>query len=83
MEKVESFSRCDNKDVFEQSGKVDGEWKGCGKKELEERVDFYFSFYLFDGLTDNKRTEGYQDEPVTENDPKGELIAGKRNKELS
>jgi hypothetical protein len=77
LEKAESFSGSDEKEVFEHSGEVDGERKGCRKKKLEECINFYFSFYLLYSLADDKRTDRYQDEPVTQNDPKGEFIAVK------
>jgi hypothetical protein len=37
---AKSFSRSEKKDASECSGEIDGEWKGYGKKQLEEHEDF-------------------------------------------
>jgi hypothetical protein len=79
---AKTLSRSGEKDVSEYSGEIDGHWKGYRKKKLEEGKDFYFTFYLFYGFSNDKRTNCYQDEPVGENDPEGELVAIKRDEEF-
>jgi hypothetical protein len=79
---AKTLSRSGEKDVSEYSGEIDGHWKGYRKKQLEERKNFYFTFYFFYGFSNDKRTDCYQDEPVGENDPEGELVAMKRDEEF-
>jgi len=79
---AESFSGSGQKDIFEYPGEIDGKRKSNGNKKLEEHKDFYFSFYLFNSFADHQRTDRYQNEPVGEDDPKGELIPEKRNEKL-
>jgi len=81
--KAKSLSGGGEKDVSKYSGEIDGHWKGCGKKQLEEHKDFYFTFYFFYSFANDKRTDCYQDEPVGENDSEGELVAVKRDEKFS
>jgi hypothetical protein len=80
--KTKSLSGGSEKDISKYSGEIDGHWKGCRKKQLEEHKDLYFTFYFFYGFSDDKRTNRHQDEPVGENDSEGELVAMKRDEEF-
>lgn len=81
--KAKSLSGSGEKDVSEYSGEIDGQWKGYGKKELEEHKDFYFTFYFFYSFANDKRTDGHQDEPVGKDDSEGEFVALKRDEKFS
>jgi hypothetical protein len=80
---AKSLSRSEEKDILKCSGEINGQWKGDGKKQLKEHKDFYSTFCFFYGRANDQRTDGYQDEPVGENDPKRELVSMKRDKKFS
>jgi hypothetical protein len=80
--KAKSFSRSGEKDVLKYSGEIDGKWKGHRKNELEQDKDLQLSLYFFNGPTDQESADGYQDEPVAEDDSEGEFIAEKRDEKL-
>jgi hypothetical protein len=80
--KTKSLSGRGKKNVSEYSGEINGKRKAQGKKELEEDKDFYFPFYFFYTLTNDKGADCYQDEPVGENDSKGEFVALKRDEKF-
>lgn len=81
--KTKSLARSEEKNVSEYSSQMDGQWKGDGKKELEEHKDLYFTFYFINGFTNDKRADGYQDEPVGQNDSESELVPLKRDEKFS
>jgi hypothetical protein len=79
---AQSFSGSEEEEVSEYPGEINGPWKGGGKKKLEEHKDFYSALHFFLGFGNDKGTDGYQDEPVGENDSEGKLVPVKRNEEL-
>jgi hypothetical protein len=81
--KAQSLSGNEEKDVSEHPGEIDGQWKGDGKKQLEEHKDFYSACNFFYGFANDKRTDCYQDEPVGEDDSEGELVPMKGDEKFS
>jgi hypothetical protein len=80
--KSKSLARSGQKNAFKYPGKIGGKWKGRGKRKLVQNKNLHLSFRPFHKFTGKNRTDRHKDEPVAENDSKGELITKKRDKEL-
>jgi hypothetical protein len=80
---AEPLSWSGEKGVSEYSREINGQRKGYGKKQLEKYKDLQSPIHFFRGFTDDKGTDGHEDEPVGQNDAEGELVSVKRDEELS
>jgi len=80
---AQSFSRDCNDDIFECPGKSESDGESNGENQLEQPVDFSFFSYPFDRFADPEGADGFDDEPVGEDDSEGDLIPVKGDKEFS
>jgi hypothetical protein len=81
--KTESFSWCREKNIFEYPGKIDSRREGYRKDKLEQNIDLYFLFCLFNCFANEKGTHCLKDQPVGEDNAESEFVAGKGDEELS
>ena len=50
---------------------------------MKNRKNLYFFIYPFNRLTDKERADGYEDQPVGEDNTKGEFVAKEGNEQFS
>ncbi len=82
MRKTKPLSGSGKKEMFEYSRKIDSKRKGRRKRKLEQYKNLHLPFCLVKAFAGNNRADGYQDEPVRENDSEGELVAVKRDEKF-
>jgi len=78
----QSFSRSGGQEGFEDPAEVDGEGEGYGKKKLKKDINLLLLFRLFYCSANDERTDGFKNQPVCQDDAKGEFISQKGDEEF-